>query len=199
MNIKSFNSFINEEFEEKDFSQKLEEDFDIIDAVKRILNFGLESAVEKLADVTEGEEFTNVLFDSLRVDATDLVEFDLSKEIDICIYSEDVGGTGCPACKWDDLAGHISDNAIIGLTFLAENLIRENFIIDFMDFMKDNNLEYSNVYKYEKFGHAAPSKVIPLENGDVSQYRDLDGSYNVDEYRYENQFFNIELYIKKEV
>jgi hypothetical protein len=199
MEIKKFNSYINENLEEKDFFDKLKEDFDIIDAVKHILNRTFESLDNKLYNVKNSNDFEQTLFDNIKIYDTDVVDFDLEKQIDICIYKEKIDGSGCPACTWDDLAGIIYNNSVDGLQYLADEIIRENFINDFNDFMKDNNLEYNNISSKEQFGYAAPSKVIPLEKGDVSQYRKLDNEYDVDEYRYENEFFNIEIYIKKEL
>ena len=197
MNIKRFGSFINEKLEEPSFMQRMEEDLEFVSEVKSILTLALETIEKYNHNLTDIESFKEHVLDSLVIDATNLVDFDISKQIDLCIYAEEGGYEKCPETEWNYLTQKINDGAIDGLSSLATNVIEQEFFGDFEKFMSANKLDYSKISHREGYGYAAAERMKHLKGGEVNQYRKLDGELDVDEYIYRNEELGIELFIEK--
>jgi hypothetical protein len=196
MLIKKFNSFIVNESTESvaDFMTKVREDFDIMDEVKPILNLSFERInIKKINTV---DDFRNQMEEAAVADATNLSGFDLDKQLDLCIYAEEEMGNKCPACSFDDLAGIINDNAINGL-----NLIIDSYLYPLLEridsFMKNNDLSYSNIHRFERFDMLAPLSQKTIVNGSYSVYQEAKEDPKFAEYNYIDEELGTEFYITK--
>jgi hypothetical protein len=198
MRIKRFN--LNERYyadgTETTFMQKMEEDYDNLDIVKHVISTMMEDIEDKVTD--DKDKFEELVMDNIKIDETDILNLTLEQEIDLCIYAEENNDEfKCPETSWDDLRGVISKNAVNGIGFMVDNKLRTDFLDPLEKFMEDNELEYGDIRTRESYSHSAPTRVRSIENGEIYEYRKLDGSFNVDEYVYENKELVITLYIKK--
>jgi hypothetical protein len=196
MKIKRFS--INESYpvyEETTFAQKMEEDYDILNTAKGIIRQALESI--DVDNVSNSDEFDEALKEKINIDETDLINFSIDKEIDLCIYAEENEGGSCPETPFELLTTVIGKYAMNGLNIIVDNILTEKILTPFNEFMEANNLDYSDISMTESYGHSAPKSVKSIKNGEIYQYRKLDGDFDVDEYMYQNDEFKLEIYIKK--
>lgn len=195
MKIKRFS--LNENYyPENTFIQKMEEDYDVLSTIKGIITRTMENIEGEITD--DKDEFEELILNNISVDVTDIIDFNTDQQIDLCIYAEETDGTSkCPETTWNDLAGVIEKYAVTGLQYIADDKIRTDFLEPFQKFMEDNELEYGDIRTQDSYGHSAPRRVRSIENGEIYEYRKLDGDFNVDEYVYENDELGITLYIKK--
>lgn len=201
MEIKKFSHFIkNENYSSntEEFMDKLINSPDIQSELKSILKLTLEKVFYVSAKV-DSESLSEQVKSKATIDETNLLEFSVDTQIDLCCYAQEIDGGKCPSVDWELLLETIGKFAISGLNYIFDELVEGKFTPKFNKFMEDNQLQYSRIRHTESFGSASPNKVIPIENGEINQYRKLDGSYNVDEYIYRDEELNIELYIIKEI
>jgi hypothetical protein len=194
--MKRFKDFLKEEYQEKNFYEKLVEDPDIVDEVAGVIGLAIEH-FEFNHDIKTADDFREHLLDSIVVDAT-RIPGDLDKQLDLCIFEENEGGGKCPETSWDELSGVISKHAVNGESIIADQYA--NRIADeFIEFMTSNKLsDYTQISWKDTYDYAAPKKVRSLKNGEIQEFRNLDGSFNVDQYTFSSSILDkIDLYVRK--
>ena len=199
MEIKKFKNFtVNENSSENDFRTKLIEDYDVQQEAKSIITIGLEKISSKLYKVTNFQEFLDTVFNIINIDETNMLDFDIDRKIDLCIISEDDGFGGCPETSWEQLLNVINNSAIGGLDSLVREIIKDICFENLEQFMADNGLNYSDISSDDTYSYAAPKMVKSIKNGELYQYRKLDGEIDVDVYIY-NGGLGVDLYINKKL
>jgi uncharacterized protein YlzI (FlbEa/FlbD family) len=196
MLVKNFNSFIVNESADSvnDFMAKVREDFDVVDQVKSIISKSIERIDGK--PITTFDDFENLIVEETEADETDIAGFNLDKQLDLCIYSEEISSVKCPECSFDDLSGIIYKNAVYGLNYIVEEYL-SSFIQKLDTFMKKYNLPYNNIHRFERFGMLAPISQKSIENGSVSLYQEAKEDPKFEEYNYNDEELGIELFITK--
>lgn len=199
MKIKKFSNFIlNENNSDSEFRNKILSDYTLQSEAKSVISITLEDINNKLINAQNYNDFRDTVIDNMNIDATNLLDFSIDDQISLCIIAEDEGYGKCPETSWDYLSGVINNYAINGLTCLIQEIF-DNSFSSLEKFMKVNKLNYSDITSKDTYGYAAPKSVKPIENGEVYQYRKLDGEFDVDVYIYINDELNITLYVNKKL
>lgn len=196
MLVKKFNSFIVNESAESvaEFMTKTREDYDIVEHVKSVISRSIERIQGK--NINTEAEFRERMEEQAVVDETDIAGFDLDKQIDLCSYAEEENNTQCPACPFDELVGVIYKHALNGLNYIVDSYLYE-FLERLDTFMKKNGLSYSNIHRFERFGMLAPISQKSIENGSVSLYQEAKEDPKFEEYNYNDEELEVELYVTK--
>lgn len=189
---------INENTEDKSFTEKVAENFAFLDIIKTAITAALTG--HEINNVTNDEELRSWFDSTIYFDGSSIVDLDVDEKLDLCIYYGEEGGekTIPSGTEWDSFYEVLSNTAVNGIYSLSYNIISD-FINELNMFVEENELEYDKITGKELYGYAAPTKVRDIENGEVYEYRNIDGDFNVDEYIFTDSKFGIEVYISKKI
>lgn len=150
--MRKFTDLLKENNTAHDWMHNLEEDYDIKNAVKEIVKSALNSIMHnKDLTLRDFEEFEEKLLKDIHVDNTDVLNFSLEKEIDLCIYAEEMDGVECPRTSFELLKMVISNRAVEALIMMVysyagkffEKLENMTDAYDMHDFRLSDNDPYS--------------------------------------------------------
>lgn len=195
MKLIKFNEYYDNN--EKSFAEKMEDDIMYTDTILSNLSNYLSGhdipsfkTFDELYDYLHDICYTNEFLDE-----TDLPD-GMDSLHDLCVY---VSGDEKVNSTWDNLPNVMSDVALSGLRSLATKVVSK-FHDTFSDFIENNKLDLTtlSITSTDPHGDSRPTKVIAIDDkSSVYQYRNLDGSYNVDVYAFEYE--NITLYLTKKL
>lgn len=193
--IKTFSSFykMNENVEDS-----LIDTPEIREEVKGIIDRSTENIRNGVKE-NDFESFKEQIEEGIVVDATNMVDIDITKELDLCIYAEKVGfiDEKCPSVEWELLDQTITNNAIQGLIAAVNETLQELFE-DVKSFMEKHNLDYTNMSDQDRYSMMPPDQVKDIANGSVYLFKNVDNSgKDIENYVYKNDELGVTLYIDK--
>ena len=189
MQLIKFNEYNNSQ----SFEEKIEDDTRYTSIIlSNLANYLNGHDLPSFKSTDELEEYLNdICYTNGFLDETDLPH-SMDELHDLCVYGapdEKINST------WDNLLLEMNNVALSALIQLA-SIHLNTYSSKFIEFFEKNNLDVGEITinSTDPHGYAKPTKVVKLDDEtSVYQYRNLDGSYNVDVYEFEYQ--NITLYI----
>lgn len=149
--------------------------------------------------VRSAQDLCEKLIEVFNIDETAIVDYSLDEKLDLAIYQELQTGEGCPATSFDTLYLEIDKAALSGYQMFTHEILYEKFGDRVDEFVEKNKLSWSMLVSanaIEFLDSYPPAAQKNIANGSITQYRNLDGSTNIDVYEY--HFKNSVLYFKKE-
>jgi len=173
--MRKFSDLIKENSSAEDWMSKFEQEHDVKDAAKHIVSASLDSMMyDSQLTLRDIEQFRNDLMEGIQVDATNVLEFSLEKEIDLCTYAEEIDQDKCPETSFDHLRMVISQRAVDGLRYIS-NKFAEKFcskLDDLTDAYDMHDFKLSSRDPYEMF---PPESVDVKGRFSLTKYRNLEG------------------------
>lgn len=181
--MRKFSDLIKENSSVQDWMTKLEQDYDIRDMAKHVVGSSLDSMMyDKGLTLRDFEQFKHDLMEGIHVDATHTLGFSLDKEIDLCMYAEEIDQDPCPETSFDQLTMVISKRAADGMLYIS-NKFAEKFC-DKLETLTDaydmHDFKLSDTDPYSMF---SPDSTDEKGNFSLYKYRNLedesDSNYDV--------------------
>lgn len=172
---------------ENEFFKKLEEDVDVESIIEESIKNAFYN-IDNGLEIRNYETFSEIFQKNLLVDETDLLELNLDKELDLCMYAEERDGEKCPSISFDQLAIHISKRALDAIRYILYD--KGNKVIEILESIIDAyDLHDFKYYREDPYSYFAPKNVSQYNNFSIYHYRKLDNDVNAnyDVYHYHNK------------
>jgi len=171
------------------------DNYDIAKEVKSLIGAALDEAVyDNAKKFKDFDALVEDVEDNLNVDETDILSFNDSQTLDLCIYNEEETGSGIPNnTSWEEFQMVQAKAATSGLFILASSQLRDKLEVIDNTFTKQR-IRFSEVgfSSSDSFGYFPPQSVddVKGENVSIYKYRNIEGNTNVDVY----EFHDLSLY-----
>jgi len=162
MKPKNFKYFLNEE---NSFVQDMMENNRYLSIVADLFCYTLEHLPLK----EDSDNFYEFISEKVRVDATHLIDLDLTQKIELCNFAESIDFPKCPETKWDDLEGVIENMAISAFEIYFNETTTE-IITKVDEFIKENHLNLKYAYWDDPFSFTSSSKIEEIKDGEIYYY-----------------------------
>lgn len=172
--MRKFTHFLKENSSAQDWMSKVESSYDIAQVARDCVTASLDSMMfEQDLTLRDFEDFSSKLIGGLKMDETDILHFDLEKELDLCIYAEEVDQEECPQTSFELLQMVITRRAVDGLRYIAEKYANK-FLSRFETLTDAYDLHDFRLAQKDPFSNYPPKSVEDKPHFSVYNYRGLD-------------------------